>query len=87
MSNAFPIAVRLEDALKPGVKAARTRAAAEALVPDQTIEFKGMLNQEITRTIHSPFAHGNYSFQGELERGSALVVLLLPKHLNFLENG
>lgn len=38
MSNAFPIAVRLEDALKPGVKAARTRAAAEALVPDQTIE-------------------------------------------------
>ena len=38
MSHAFPIATRLEDALKPGVKAARTRAEAEALVPEQKVD-------------------------------------------------
>ena len=38
MSHAFPIATRVEDALKPGVKVARTRAEAEALVPEHKID-------------------------------------------------
>jgi hypothetical protein len=38
MSHAFPIATRVEDALKPGVKAARTRSDAEALAPGFRIE-------------------------------------------------
>ena len=38
MSHAFPIAIRVEDALKPGVKAARTRSDAEALAPGYMIE-------------------------------------------------
>ena len=38
MSHAFPIAIRLEDALKPGVKAARTRAEAEAMVPGHKVD-------------------------------------------------
>ena len=38
MSHAFPIATRIEDALKPGVKVARTRAEAEALVPEHEID-------------------------------------------------
>ena len=38
MSHAFPIATRVEDALKAGVKAARTRSDAEALAPGYTVE-------------------------------------------------
>lgn len=38
MSHVFPIATRLEDALKPGVKTARTRSEAEALAAEYKVE-------------------------------------------------